>query len=124
MTNMWMVRAGENSFLMEDFKNNNLVAIGWDLGDLREISDEEIESSFKEKYGSTKSLGQVLRFKNEFKINDYVITADTKTQTFYLGKIISDYHRSDIITKQDSSNDNYFDVRDVEWICEFSKDNK
>lgn len=122
MTNMWMVRAGENSFLMEDFKNNNLVAIGWDLGDLREISDEEIASSFKEKYGSTKSLGQVLRFKNEFQINDYVITADTKTQTFYLGKIISDYHRSDIITKQDSSNDNYFDVRDVEWICEFSKD--
>lgn len=117
-----MVRAGENSFLMEDFKNNNLVAIGWDLGDLREISDEEIASSFKEKYGSTKSLGQVLRFKNEFQINDYVITADTKTQTFYLGKIISDYHRSDIITKQDSSNDNYFDVRDVEWICEFSKD--
>ena len=122
MTNMWMVRAGENSFLIEDFKNNNLVAIGWDLGDLREISDEEIASSFKEKYGSTKSLGQVLRFKNEFKINDYVITEDTKTQTFYLGKIISDYHRSDIITKQDSSNDNYFDVRDVEWICEFSKE--
>ena len=122
MTNMWMVRAGENSFLIEDFKNNNLVAIGWDLGDLREIPDEEIATLFEEKYGSTKSLNQVLRFKNEFQINDYVITADTKTQTFYLGKIISDYHRSDIITKQDSSNDNYFDVRDVEWICEFSKD--
>ena len=123
MTNMWMVRAGENSFLIEDFKNNNLVAIGWDLGDLREIPDEEIATLFEEKYGSTKSLNQVLRFKNEFQINDYVITADTKTQTFYLGKIISDYYRSDIITKQDSSNDNYFDVRDVEWICEFSKDN-
>ena len=122
MTNMWMVRAGENSFLIEDFKNNNLVAIGWDLGDLREIPDEEIATLFEEKYGSTKSLNQVLRFKNEFQINDYVITVDTKTQTFYLGKIISDYHRSDIITKQDSSNDNYFDVRDVEWICEFSKD--
>ena len=98
------------------------MAIGWDLGDLREIPDEEIATLFEEKYGSTKSLGQVLSFKNEFQINDYVITADTKTQTFYLGKIISDYHRSDIITKQDSSNDNYFDVRDVEWICEFSKD--
>ena len=122
MTNMWMVRAGENSFLIEDFKNNNIVAIGWDLGDLREIPDEETAELFEEKYGSTKSLNQVLRFKNEFQINDYVITADTKTQTFYLGKIISDYHRSDIITKQDSSNDNYFDVRDVEWICEFSKD--
>ena len=122
MTNMWMVRAGENSFLIEDFKNNNIVAIGWDLGDLREIPDEEIATLFEEKYGSTKSLNQVLRFKNEFQINDYVITVDTKTQTFYLGKIISDYHRSDIITKQDSSNDNYFDVRDVEWICEFSKD--
>ena len=122
MTNMWMVRAGENSFLMEDFKNNNIVAIGWDLGDLREIPDEEIATLFEEKYGSTKSLNQVLSFKNEFQINDYVITVDTKTQTFYLGKIISDYHRSDIITKQDSSNDNYFDVRDVEWICEFSKD--
>ena len=45
MTNMWMVRAGENSFLIEDFKNNNIVAIGWDLGDLREIPDEEIAES-------------------------------------------------------------------------------
>ena len=120
---MWMVRAGEDSFLIEDFKNNEIVAIGWDLGDLREKSDEEIAIEFEEKYGSTKSLNQVLRFKNEFQINDYVITADTKTQTFYLGKIISEYYRSDIITKQDSSDDNYFDVRDVEWIYAFSKDN-
>lgn len=44
---MWMVRAGSNSFLIDDFKQNNLVAIGWNLGDLTNKSGDEIYELFR-----------------------------------------------------------------------------
>ena len=32
---MWMVRAGQGAYLIDDFRKKNLVAIGWqELGDL------------------------------------------------------------------------------------------
>ena len=34
MPNMWMVRAGENAYLIDDFNDSNVVAIGWEVGDL------------------------------------------------------------------------------------------
>ena len=121
MRDMWMVRAGPDSFLIDEFLKNNLIAIGWNLGDLTNKSDEEIIDLYKNKYGDTNSVNQVLRFKNDIKINDYVITLDNKTKTVHLGRITSDYHRSRKITKTDSAFDNYFDVRDVEWLCGIDK---
>ena len=32
--NMLMVRAGEKSFLLDDFKDLNVVSIGWEIGNL------------------------------------------------------------------------------------------
>lgn len=29
---MWMVRAGENAFLINDFKDLGIVVIGWSMG--------------------------------------------------------------------------------------------
>lgn len=40
---MWMVRAGENAFLIDDFKDLNIVAIGWNVGDLSGKSPDEIK---------------------------------------------------------------------------------
>lgn len=119
---MWMVRAGEQSFLIDEFIKNNITAIGWDLGDLTNKSDEEIKDLFKNKYKNLRSVNQILRFKNEIQIGDYVLTAKGKTRTYFIGKITSDYHRSNIITQKDSSGDNYFDVRDVEWLGEVQRD--
>ena len=34
MVNMWMVRAGENAFLIDDFKELSLIGIGWKVDDL------------------------------------------------------------------------------------------
>lgn len=33
ITKMWMVRAGEGAFLIDLFKNENKVVIGWSIGD-------------------------------------------------------------------------------------------
>ena len=121
MSDMWMVRAGERSFLIDEFLKNNIVAIGWNLGDLTDKSDEEIAELYKRKYNNLKSLYQILRFKNEINVGDYVLAAKGKTKTYFIGKILSDYHRSEVINKKDSSGDNYFDVRDVEWLGEVQR---
>ena len=44
-----MVRAGENAFLIDDFKDKNIIAIGWNyLGDLKKYHDkEEIKDQLK-----------------------------------------------------------------------------
>lgn len=118
---MWMVRAGMNSFLIDEFIEKSLVAIGWNLGDLTDKTDEEIIELYKNKYNNTNSVSQILHFKNDIRINDYVITANSQTKTIYLGKITSNYYRSKIITIADPY-DNYFDVRDVEWLGEIHKD--
>ena len=37
--NMWMVRAGEGGYPFEEFKDKNVVAIGWnDVGDLSKVT--------------------------------------------------------------------------------------
>lgn len=122
MTNMWMVRAGSNSFLIDDFKQNNLVAIGWNLGDLTNKSADEIYELFRKKYRNTRSAMQVIRFVHDIKIGDYVVTYDRENRTYLLGKITSDYYHSDKITKVDDANDNYWDIHDVKWLCELPKD--
>ena len=122
MAKMWMVRAGEGSFLIDEFLKNNIVAIGWDLGDLSTKSDDEIAELFKKKYGNLRSFKQVLKFKNEIKVADYVLAAKKSTGTYFIGKITSDYKRSHLITQQDSSGDNYFDIRDVKWLSEVQRD--
>ena len=122
MVNMWMVRAGPGAFLKEDFKKYNIVAIGWNLGDLTNKSFEEIRQLYYKKYKNYKSVKQVYKFVNNIKVGDYVITSLTwDTHSYLLGKITSDYYRSEKITKTDKDNDNYFDVRDVEWIGEIVK---
>lgn len=122
MADMWMVRAGSDSFLIDEFKQKNLVAIGWNVGDLSNKSLDEIKELFYKKYGSDNSAGQSYKFVNELKIDDYVITFDSENRTYVLGKIVSDYYRSKKVTKTDISEDTYFDVRDVEWLCEIQRD--
>ena len=60
MVNMWMVRAGENAFLINDFKELNLVAIGWEVGDLSDKNPNEIKQIMRKKYHDINnlSLGQ------------------------------------------------------------------
>ena len=50
MANMWMVRAGENAFLIDDFKEDNIVAIGWEIGDLSGKNPSEIKEIMARKY--------------------------------------------------------------------------
>lgn len=128
MVNMWIVRAGENAFLIDDFKNLSIVAIGWKIGDLSGKNPDEIKQIMKEKYSeaSSTSLGlnsaQVIKFACEFEIGDYVISYNSATRNYLVGKISSDYYFSDKLAKKHNIGESYCHFRDVEWIGETSRD--
>ena len=124
---MWMVRAGTNSFLIDEFKQLNLVAIGWDLGDLTDKSPDEIKDLVYEKYPYNKNrqngliASQESKFRHNIKKGDYVLSYVPSTRSYIIGKVTSDYIYSDIISKS-LENDDYSDIRYVEWLGEVFKD--
>ena len=122
---MWMVRSGYKSFLIDDFKKHNLVAIGWNIGELSDKSPEEIKKLLKQKYHNKNKVDhtypQINAFISRIKVGDYVITNNYGEKTYFLGKITSDYKYEDKIKKVDKENDTYWDIRDVEWLMEIPK---
>ena len=128
MANMWIVRAGENAFLIDDFKNLSVVVIGWEIGDLSGKNPEEIKHLMKERYpeSSNTSLGlnsaQVIKFVCEFEIGDYVISYNPSTRMYLVGIITSDYYYSDKLAKKYNIEETYCQFRDVEWIGETKRD--
>ncbi|WP_407411677.1 AAA family ATPase [Methanobrevibacter sp.] len=129
MANMWMVRAGENAFLINDFKELNIIAIGWEIGDLSGKTPDEIKQLMVKRYpDATKtSLGlnsaQVIKFACDFQIGDYVISYNPQTRKYLIGKIISDYYMSEkLAEKYNQSEGFYHHFRDVEWIGDVNRD--
>ena len=125
MTNktMWMVRAGENAYLFNEFRNKNVVVIGWnDVGDLSNVSTpEDIKRIVKEKYPEYKlgklniTAGQLVKFRFKFKKGDYIITYDPENRIYLVGEITSDYEYNPKLLE-------YFHVRRVKWLGEVSRD--
>lgn len=118
-----MVRAGEGGFLFEEFKIKKIIAIGWgELGDLSKIKDSEMKEKVKnarpdrkEGYSSI-AAGQIIRFKSDFGIGEYVITYDPMKRVYLVGKITGDYmYDAKLI-------DQYPNIRKVEWLGEVSRD--
>ena len=131
MPNMWMVRAGENAYLIDVFKDSNVVAIGWQVGDLSGKSPDEIKQIMKDTYpnSSSKSLGnntaQVIKFVCEFEIGDYVISYNPHARKYLVGIITSDYYYSDKLSSSvvlNKYDDLYQNLRDVKWIGETNRD--
>lgn len=123
MRNMWMVRAGEGAFLIDDFKKKNYVAIGWnELLDLARFHDrEDIKGLLEKKEWYAKksqiphAAGQISRFLFDFEKGDYVISYDPTNRVYNIGEIQSDYEYNPKLSE-------YHHVRRVKWIGEVSRD--
>ena len=124
MKNMWMVRAGEDAFLIEDFKKKSYVSIGWnELSDLSKIaSREKIKELVEEKcdFYTKKSqinsaAGQISRFLFDFKKGDHVLSYDPANRVYLVGEIQSDYEYNEKLSE-------YHHVRRVKWLGEVSRD--
>jgi len=116
--NMWMVRAGKGGVIFDVCRSKSLVAIGWDIGDLSQISSrEDIRRLIKRKYPGSKAANQVIKFRFDFKKGDNAITYNTKERVYLVGKILSNYEYN-----ESEELEKHFHIRKVEWLWEVEKD--
>lgn len=111
----WVLSAGEKAKLWEDFKENSIIAIGWDdweLGDLKEYNDRQnLADKIATIDNQTSNKNNVLclwQFANNIKIGDVVYIKDGRTKLLGRGIVKSDY-------KYDSNRETYKHIRNVEW---------
>lgn len=121
--NVWMVRAGEDAYLVDDFEKG-FVAIGWnDVGDLSKVKTlETIKGLYAEKRPNEKpgkvasAAGMLHKFSNVIKEDDFVITYDPIKREYLIGVVLSDYYY-----KEGEIRD-YAHVRRVTWQRRVSRD--
>jgi restriction system protein len=120
---MWMVRAGRDAHLFDEFKSKEIVAIGWnETGDLSKLSTPgEIKQMVREKYPDYKlgklniSASQISRFRFDFKKGDKVITYNPEKRIYLVGEILGDCEYNTKICE-------YFHIRKVKWLGEIPRD--
>lgn len=127
MTEMWMVRAGEKGFLIEEFKKRNVAVIGWGIGDVAELTEDEIKALLRKKDPEKKGIGQtekmIYKFRSVMKKGDYVISAYPKSVKYLLGIVESDYYyNTELIVENIDKDKKYNCFRNVKWISEISID--
>ncbi len=120
---MWMVRAGEDAVHFEEFKNNKIVAVGWnEMGDLSKAKDPAalksmVEQTYKDAKDGWKAIsaGMLSRFLFDFKPGDYVLTYDPKERIYLVGKIDGPF-------RYEPSRKDFRSLRSVEWKGRVSRD--
>jgi restriction system protein len=111
-----MVRAGQGSYLIDEFLNRDIIAIGWnELGPLDpEWSYEQLKQKFRETYPEdsvgrvNQCVGQIWKFLKDFQKDDKVITYDSASREYYIGFIESGYQYDDQLE--------YHHFRKVTWV--------
>jgi len=119
---MWMVRAGRGSEHLEDFIENDCIAIGWnEIGNIRNIKNKEgVKELIRKKYDYKKgrirtSASQLYKFVNKMNEGDYILTYDTDKRVYHIGKITGDYEYDEYTLEK-------YHVRDVEWLGKIDRD--
>ena len=125
---MWMVRAGEDGYLIEEFDHGCIIAIGWHkIGDLSAVtSEEEIRERYNHEYPDDKpftaslAVSMICRFRFKLEKNQKIVTYDPQKRDYLIGNITSDYyHNTDEISEAIS---NYAHLRRVDWLGRVSRD--
>ncbi|BAU14105.1 Mrr restriction system protein [Leptolyngbya sp. NIES-3755] len=117
MSDIWFVRAGRESVYADEFIQKKVIAIGWtDLGEVdKTLIKANLVPLYKQAYptqsdGSIQvAVSQIIRFMQEIKVGDEVMTHDRSKQMYYIGTITSDYQwKPEIIAELPR-------IREVEW---------
>lgn len=118
---MWMVRAGEDGSLIEEFVDHGYVAVGWhELGDLGAVtSEEKIRELYSRTYPDEKpfkaklAVTMICRFRFTLEKDQGVVTYDPQKREYLIGKIADGYN---YVASETSETISYFPhLRKVEW---------
>ncbi|GGN08375.1 restriction endonuclease [Halarchaeum nitratireducens] len=123
----FMVRAGNDNELVEEFESRSLVAVGWkelgDVSDIRSYEDMKIRFNSTDEYSQHNSrrlaqnAGQVNRFALEMKEGHLVLSYDKTEREYLIGEVTSGYE-----WKPGDHPPGYPHVRRVEWKDTVSRD--
>jgi len=109
---IWLISAGGGGRLWRDFRDNGMVAIGWDyLGDVAEKSREEIYAGISEEEGKenpTNDSLAVWQFAHEMQVGDIVIAKQGNSRLFGWGRITGEY-------TYEPARGEYQHTRSVDW---------
>ena len=117
---IWMVRAGRGAEYVDDFIENELVAIGFGTIEVQSDTDKSIiEARLKEanpmaspgKIGV--SASQLKRYYSEINVGDAVMTYDPSQRLYFIGEIQSEVQQRDHILWRS---------RQVKWLKKVSRD--
>lgn len=124
MKRAWMVRAERNGRLYDKFKDDGVIAIGWNaIGSLADLRTREaIAERVRQTWPDTKpqgvamAAGQLHRFRTEMQTGDTIVTYDPSRRVYLVGEISGDYRRDESFDPEDHN------VRPVKWRGEVSRD--
>ena len=99
MARMWMVRAGEGGYLIDEF-TRGFIAIGWhELGDLSSISSiDELRELYQRTYPDENpnrvgsAVGVIYKFRCELEVEDKVVTYNPQAREYMIGTLAGDYY--------------------------------
>ncbi len=120
---MWMVRAGEGAYLIDEFEKG-YVAIGWnDIGDLSNVEDQEqireiYQSVYPNEHSSkaANAVAMIYKFRVVLSEGTMVVTYNPQTRKYFVGKVVSDYmFKEGVIT-------DYSHIRKVKWEDRIERD--
>ena len=111
--NLWMYAAGEMSYLFDEFYNEGVMAIGWDIDDLTTYRDkDDMKQAINDLYDDDISHNNVAlcmyQFARDIKIGDIIIVKKGVHKIIGYGKVVSGY-------EYDGAKD-YPHRRGVEWV--------
>jgi restriction system protein len=96
---IWLVRAGKGSAQLDNFIDNNVVAVGWQqIGDLSQTKNKQqilqmLQNAYPDwkpgKYAN--SAGQLYRFAHEIKPGHRVLTYDPKRRLYIVLTVTGNY---------------------------------
>ena len=121
----WLIRAGNDNELVEAFREESMLAIGWNsIGDLSNAtSREEVKERYTTTYPERKvgrkrvDAGTLYRFANEIAENDLAMTYNKSSRTYYVGYVDGPYRYVPC-----DEWDHYPHRRSIEWVGEIERD--
>ena len=111
--NYWIYSPGEGANKWEEFYNDGLMAIGWEIGDLRDYhSKTEFTEKLKELYNDNvnhfNDVNCLWQFTNEIQIGDVIFAKRGMNEIIGRGIVESVY-------KYDEERGEYTSFREVDW---------
>src|SRR5690554_5771526 len=124
MANNWMIRAGRGGTYIEDFEAKGYAAIGWSkLGDLTQYkTGDALKEAYLRKFSQAKpqamanSVAMIVKFRDQIKKGDMIISYDTETRQYLVGEDQGQY-----LYKPDEVGD-YPQLRVVNWQGRVDRD--